>query len=51
MTTKEIFYISNLKRLQDIVGNVAYKINPKFNPNNDVYSKPINYGNNIHSRA
>lgn len=47
MTTQEIFYRSNLKRLHDIVGNDCFilpiKKKGKFNPNNDVYSKPINY--------
>lgn len=42
MKTKEIFYRWNLKRLHDIVGNEPIVVNEKFNPKNEVYSKPIN---------
>lgn len=41
MKTKVLFYRWNLKRLHDIVGNEPIYVNEKFNPNNEVYSKPI----------
>ncbi len=48
MTTQEIIYRSNLKRLHDIVGNKTFFVKEKmsnddvFNPKNEIYSKPIN---------